>query len=168
MNIKVAIEINSPKATVWAAITDIKNCTKMITGIIDLTIIHQPYEGLIGLKWTETREMFGKPAAETMWITECAEQDSFSTRAENGQAIYLTTMALSSVESDIKKDVNTDGGSEVNNDKTLLTVRFSATSDSLFIRGVSVIMGFFIKKNMVNMLEKDLNDIKSYIEHANN
>lgn len=42
----------------------------MVSGIISLNILHQPEDGLVGLKWEETRKMFGKEASETMWITD--------------------------------------------------------------------------------------------------
>ncbi len=56
MEISVNVEIGSPKNKVWRAITDIKNCEKMISGIINLTVLQQPTESLVGLKWTETRK----------------------------------------------------------------------------------------------------------------
>ncbi|KGJ93788.1 SRPBCC family protein [Colwellia psychrerythraea] len=149
MKIDVEIEIASPKSSVWAAITDIKNCAEMISGIKELTVIHQPEQGLVGLKWKETREMFGKQADETMWITESEEESYYCTRAENSGAIYLSTLAVS----------------EASYDNTLLTMSFSATSNSLFVRAVSAIMAMFIKKSMRTMLEKDLSDIKTYIEN---
>lgn len=147
MNITVGVEIDSPKSKVWAAIIDIDNCMDMISGIIDLKMLHKPEEGLIGLKWSETRKMFGKEASETMWITDCKDEDYYCTRAENSGAVYSTTMAVS----------------EAGN-KTLLTMSFSDSSDSIFIKMVSSIMGLFIKKSMVKMLEKDLADIKEFVE----
>lgn len=148
MKITVEIEILSPKATVWAAITDIKNSPKMISAITDLVIVNQPEQGLIGLKWIETRKIFGKQADETMWITESEEQSYYCTRAENNGAIYLSTLRVT----------------ELSPDKTLLTMSFSASADSIFIRVLSAIMAIFIKKSMIAMLEKDLNDIKAFIE----
>jgi len=147
MNISVKIEIDSPKSNVWAAITDIQNCPKMISAIIDLTVLHQPEEGLVGLKWTETRKIFGKESAETMWITDCKEEEYYCTRAENCGAIYSTKMALSEVDN-----------------KTTLSMSFSGTSDSTLVKIISSIMNLFIKKSMLKMLQKDLNEIKAFVE----
>lgn len=149
MNINVDIEIGSSKSKVWAAITDISNCTNMISGIIDLKILEQPDVGLVGLKWTETREMFGKEASETMWITDCIDEEFYCTRAENCGSIYSTKLSVSQV-----------------GKKTLLTMSFNGTSDSIFIRALSSIMGLFIKKSMVKMLKKDLSDIKDFLEKS--
>lgn len=149
MKINVDIEINSPKNKVWTAITDIKNCTNMISGIIDLEILHQPKEGIVDLKWTETRKIFGKVSSETMWITECQDEEYYCTRAENHGAIYTTKMSVSGVGS-----------------KTLLTMVFSGTSESIFVKLISSIMSFFLKKSMVKMLRKDLADIKNFVEKS--
>jgi len=90
MNITVAVIINGPKRKVWAAITDIENSANMLSGIIDVKIIEKPPQGLVGLKWLETRKFFGKAASETMWITEAVTNEYFCTRAENGGAVYTT------------------------------------------------------------------------------
>lgn len=149
MKISVDIEIESLKDNVWAAITDIEHCAEMISAIIDLKILEQPEEGLVGLKWTETRKIFGKVSAETMWITECKEGEYYSARAENHGAVYLSTMAVSE-----------------SNDKTLLTMEFSGTADSPVMKMISAVMGIMMKKSMIAMLQKDLEDIKAFVEKS--
>jgi carbon monoxide dehydrogenase subunit G len=147
MKIYVDKYIDSPKQRVWAAITDIEHCTEMISGITALTILHQPEQGLVGLKWTETRKIFGKESSETMWITHCKDQEYYVTRAENHGAIYVTTMAVA----------EKDG-------KTLLSMEFSDSSESIFVRLISAVMGVFLKKSMCKMLNDDLEDIKKFVE----
>lgn len=149
MNVTIDIEIDSPKNKVWAVITDIENCINIISSIIDLKILHKPEEGLVGLKWVETRKMFGKESSETMWITESSEEEYYCTRAENCGAIYSTKMSVSE-----------------SNNKTTLTMCFSGTSDSIFIRLISSVMSIFMKKSIVKMLKKDLNEIKTYVEKS--
>lgn len=56
--------------------------------------------------------------------------------------------------------------SQVGN-KTRLTMNFSYSSDSILVRMLSVVLGFFIKKSMIKMLEKDLREIKAFVEKAN-
>ncbi|MDG2090134.1 MAG: hypothetical protein P8J61_03355 [Gammaproteobacteria bacterium] len=150
MKISVDMEIGKPKDLVWAAITDIENWTNMISGIIDLKVLKKPEEGIVGLKWIETRKLFGKVASETMWITDSKDGEYYFTRAENQGTIYVTKMSLEEA----------DG-------KTLLTMSFSGTSESIFIRFISSIMGFFIKGSMIKMVQKDLDDIKSFMEKTN-
>jgi len=84
-----------------------------------------------------------------MWITDSTEDEYYCTRAENQGAIYVTKMSVDEAAG-----------------KTLLNMSFSATSESIFIRFISSIMGFFIKKSMVKMLQKDLDDIKIFMEKS--
>ena len=147
MEISVDVEISKPKNVVWTAITDIENCINMISGIIELKVLEKPEEGIVGLKWMETRKMFGKDASETMWITDAKEGEYYCTRAENHGAIYVTKMSVNEL----------DG-------KTLLTMSFSSTSESIAIRIISSIMGLFIRKSMIKMLKRDLEDIKTFVE----
>ena len=60
-------------------------------------------------------------------------------RADNYGAIYSTNIMLSVV-----------------GNKTLLTMNFSDDTESTFLKIMSVIMGLFIKRTMVQVLEKDL------------
>ena len=95
MKVVVDIEIAKLREDIWSAITDIENCARMISAIIDLEILNQPEEGIVGLKWKETRLMFGKQASETMWITESVENEYYCTRAESHGSIYITRLSLS-------------------------------------------------------------------------
>jgi carbon monoxide dehydrogenase subunit G len=148
MEINVSTEINCAKEKVWQAITNIDNCKNMIDAIIDLTVLERPEAGLVGLKWTETREMFGKEASETMWITEAVEGQYYCTRAENCGAVYLTKMAVKEI----------DGN-------TRLSMSFSGKSSSFFGKLMSGLMSLLMKKSLVKMLEKDLQDIKQHLEN---
>jgi hypothetical protein len=147
MNLSVSIIIEKPKHQVWQAITAIDTCDAMINGIIALEVLEKPESGLVGLKWQETRKMFGKEATETMWITEAEELTYYKTRAENCGAIYITKLSVETV-----------------GENTLLTMDFSGTSDSFFVRLMSSMMGLFMKKSMTKMLQDDLNDIKQFVE----
>lgn len=147
MNILVETEIDKPKIYVWKAITDIENCSNMVTGIIALKVIHKPKVGLVGLKWTETRQMFGKDCDETMWITDAVDEHYYSTRAESHGAIYTSKLAV-----------------EENAGKTTLSMSFSSTSHSFFVRLMSSLMSVFIKKSMIKMVQADLEDIKNFVE----
>lgn len=147
MKTSVDIEIAKSREHVWETITDIANGATMISGIIDLEILHQPEDGLVGLKWKETRLMFGKEASETMWITDAVENQYYRTRAESHGSIYSSELSLSEVGSN-----------------TLLTMSFSGEAQSMLVKMVSVCMSFLIKRSMEKMLYKDLEDIKAYVE----
>ena len=56
MEVSVSIKIEKSIEEVWNAITDFKNCKNYITSIINLEIIENPKDTLLGFKWKETRE----------------------------------------------------------------------------------------------------------------
>ncbi len=148
MEVSVNVVIDSPKARVWQVITDIDNAVNFISAIIDLEVLERPADGLVGLKWRETREIFGKEADETMWITDSEPEVYYQTRAENHGAVYISRLSL-----------------REENDQTTLTMSFSGEAETWFAKLMSLVMSAFMKNSMVKMLQQDLDDIKNYIEN---
>ncbi len=54
--------IDAPRAAVWAAITDVASASAILSGVEKIEIVAQPPHGLVGLRWRETRLLYGKPA----------------------------------------------------------------------------------------------------------
>lgn len=147
MNVSTDIYIEAPLASVWHAITDIKHSQEMITGIIGLEILNQPENQLIGLKWKETRLMFGKEATEIMWITDAVDQQFYRTRAESHGSVYISELSVTEKETG-----------------TVLTMGFSGKAQTVLMKCLSVLMTPFMKGSMIKMLDKDLADIKHFVE----
>tara|TARA_R110002126_G_scaffold266598_1_gene409814 strand:- start:587 stop:1036 length:450 start_codon:yes stop_codon:yes gene_type:complete len=148
MKLTIDIEIKAPKEKVWKVITDIENSVNTISGIEKIEILNKPKDTVVGLKWEETRTIFGKSATETMWITEATENDYYKTRAESNGAIYQTILKLSEKE-------NT----------TFLTMEFN--SEAITIKGkiMAFIFGRMLNKTMKKLIKKDLIDIKTTVEN---
>lgn len=147
MNVTKKIAINSTKELVWKAITDIENSVGMISGILAINILNKPEDGLIGLKWQETREMFGKEAMETMWITAAVANEYYCTRAESHGSVYYTRLSLD------------DGAAG-----TRLTMSFSGEPQTFLAKTLSLLMMPVIKASIEKALAKDLHDIKNFVE----
>ena len=147
MQVSTSIEISKPKEDVWRAITDIENSAGMISSIIAIDVLDKPEVGFLGFKWKETRKMFGKEATEIMWVTDSVENEYYSTRAESHGSIYVSRLSL------------TDKGQS-----TVLSMSFSGEANSLSAKIISTLMGFIIKGSMKKELQKDLADIKQYVE----
>ncbi len=148
MIVEAQVTINGPKAAVWAAMTNIENAGKIISGIEKIEVVERPANGLVGLKWRETRMLFGKPATVEKWITEAKENAFYTTRAEDGGFVFLTTNRIS------------EGSSGIT-----LTGIHETRPQGFAARLKSLPMVFFkgvIKKAIV----QDLNDIKSAVEHS--
>ena len=142
------ITINRSRAAVWAAITDIENASEIMSGIEKIEVLEKPANGLVGLRWRETRMLFGEPATVEKWITKAAENESYTTRAEERGVIYLTTMSIS----------EGNGG-------ITLTSSHDSKPQGFAARVMSLPMVLFkgvLKKSIL----QDLNDIKSAVEQG--
>lgn len=147
MNVTVKTTISKPSNTVWPVITDITNAQTVISGIKSIRILDQPENTLIGLRWKETRELFGKEASEIMWITAAEENSYYCTRAESHGSIYETRLSLS------------QQGSE-----TELCMSFESTAVSWPARILSTLMKPMIKNSLRKTMARDLEDIKHHVE----
>src|SRR6516162_1220858 len=95
MIVEAQVTINGSKPAIWAAITNIENASETISGIENIEVLERPANGLVGLKWRETRMLFGKPATVEKWITDAAENEFYKTKAEEGGFAFVTTMQIS-------------------------------------------------------------------------
>ncbi len=147
MKVSIDIEIKAQKEKVWQVITDIENSMNTISGIDKIEILNKPKDTIIGLKWKETRTIFGKSATETMWITEAKKNNYYKTRAQSNGAVYQTVLKLTEIEN-----------------ATVLTMEFSSEAITFKGKIMAFIFGVILKKSMKKLIEKDLIDIKSFIE----
>jgi hypothetical protein len=147
MNVKAEIEIPGSREAVWAVITDIDNWVSIIANIVDIKILNRPAEGIVGLKWKETRKMFGKEATETLWVTDSVQNEYYCSRAESHGSVYITKFLLSELD-----------------DMTLLTISISGQPQTRFVKTVSFFAGPVIESAIMNALNKDLEDIKNQVK----
>lgn len=147
MIVEVRVTINGSKAAIWAAITDIENAAKIISGIENIEILERPAGGIVGLKWRETRMLFGKPATADKTITDAAENEFYKTRAEDGGFVFLSTIRIS------------EGGGGAT-----LTSCHETKPQGIVARLLLIPMGLLFKGVAKKALLQDLNDIKSAVE----
>src|SRR3954466_11855873 len=95
MLVEAQVTINGSNSAIWAAITNIENASETISGIENIEVLEKPANGLVGLKWRETRMLFGKPATVEKWITDAAENEFYKTKAEDSGFVFLTTKSIS-------------------------------------------------------------------------
>jgi hypothetical protein len=146
MLVEAQVPINRSKAAIWAAITDIANASKIISGIEHIEVLETPAHGLVGLRWRETRMLFGKPATAEKWIT-AAENEFYTTRAEDQGFVFLSTMRIS----------ERSGG-------MTLSSAHDSKPQGIVARLMSIPMGLLFKGVAKKALLQDLNDIKSAVE----
>ena len=146
MIVEAQVTISGSKAAIWSAITDIENASHTFSGIEEIEVLEKPANGLVGLRWRETRMYFGKPATVEKRITDAAENEFYKTRAESDGFVFLSTMRIS----------GSSGGVTLTSSHDSIPQGFVATLKS-------IPMPLF--KGMVKKaLLQDLNDVKSAVE----
>jgi hypothetical protein len=146
MLVEAQVTINASKPAIWAAITNIEDASETISGILNIEVLEKPENGLVGLRWRETRTLFGKPATVEKWITDAAENEFYKTKAEDGGFVFLTTKSLS----------ESSGG-------ITLTERHDSKPQTIVAK-LSIPMLFLFKGVVKKALLQDLKDIKSAVE----
>jgi carbon monoxide dehydrogenase subunit G len=150
MKLKAEISIKGTKAQIWQVITDIDGSVETISAIEKIDILEKPDSGILGLKWEETRTMFGQKATEVMWITDAKENEYYQTRAENHGAIYKSRFQI-----------------EESGDQSKLTMEFEGEAQSATAKIMSFLTGFMFKSATQKALQEDLKDIKAHVEKSN-
>jgi hypothetical protein len=149
MIVEAEVPIQGSRTALWAAMTDIANAPGTISGIQKIEIVETPARGLVGLKWKETRLLFGKPATVEKWITKAVENEFYETRAEDGGFVFLTTLRISEGR----------GG-------LTLTGSHASEPQGLAASLMSIPMRLFFKGVVRKAALQDLNDIKAAVERA--
>lgn len=147
MQVLAEVDVRAPRSVVWAVVTDIPNAAGTIEGIEKVEVLERPASGVVGLKWRETRKMFGKEATEVMWITAAEAPAWYDTRAESHGAVYTTRIAL---------DTTPQG--------TRLSMRFTGTPQTFGAKVMATLLGPMMKGSMRKAVQKDLDDIKAAAE----
>jgi len=147
MLVEAQVTINASRAAVWAVMADIANAAQTCSGIEKIEILEQLPQGLVGVKWRETRILFGKPASADKRITEAVENEFYKTQAEDGGFVFVSTMRLSEA----------PGG-------VTLTTLHDSLPQTFAARLMSIPMGLFFKGVARKALMQDLNDIKAATE----
>lgn len=147
MRVTVETEIAAPRKDVWRLVTDIENAPATIHAIERVEVLERPGTGITGLKWRETRTMFGKTATEVMWVTDAVEGSHYETRAESHGSVYKTRIALHD-----------------RNGRTGLEMTFECEPQSVGAKILWGLVGFLFKGATRKALAKDLADIKAALE----
>lgn len=142
--------ISAPVERVWDVITDLEFAAEVLSGIVRIERVDgEGWE--VGVRWRETRKMWGREETEEMWVASVDPLKGTEVRAASRGSDYLTAFSLEAV----------DGA-------TLLHVDFTAQTPK---PGPAQRLGwFFFGKAGMNatrkVLEQDLADIAAAAEGA--
>lgn len=146
MTITVSEKIDAPRERVWGLISDSDVWADNISGIKSVEVLEKPAAGIVGLKWREKREFFGKEATETMWVTAAEPGHWYETNALNHGMAYTTRLSVAEL-----------------SDGTTLTMTFDAKPTTLKAR-LMMPIGMLFNGTVRKALQKDLSDIKAAAE----
>lgn len=148
MKVEAKVCIDGTKEQIWQVISDIENSVNTIRAIEKIEVLEKPADGLVGLKWRETRTMFGQTATEVMWITDAKVNEFYQTRAENHGAIYISKLKI-----------------EENGKGNCLWMGFEGEPQGAFAKIMALVTGFMFKNATQKALQADLEDIKAVVEN---
>jgi carbon monoxide dehydrogenase subunit G len=146
MLVEAQVNINAPKTAIWAVMTDIENAATILKGVEKIEVIEKPAEGLVGMRWRETRMYFGKPATVEKRIIDAVENEFYKTTAEDSGFVFLATMSISESGSGVTLTSSHD------------------TQPQGFIAKLKSTPMFLFKGILKKALSQDLNDIKTAVE----
>jgi len=149
MLVQAKLNVNGSRAAVWGAVTDIEHASNIISGIEKIEILEKPVNGLVGLRWRETRILFGEPATVEKWVTDSIEHESYTTRAEQQGFVFLTTTRLA------------EEGEGVT-----VTSSHDSQPQTFAAKLQAIPMGLFFKGAIRKAIMQDLTDIKTAVERT--
>lgn len=148
MIVTAQVTIKGTAQAVFAAITDIGHAVEILSGVERTEILDRPAQGLVGLRWRETRLLFGKPATVEKWITEAVADRSFTTRAEDNGLVFITTHRLSA------------------RDGLITLIGIHDTRPQGLLAKLRYLPMVFFKGMIKQAILQDLNDIKRAVENS--
>ena len=145
MIVEARVTIQGSRAAAWATLTDVDKAATIVRGIEAIEVVARPASGLVGLRWRETRILFGEAATVEKRITEATES-AYTTQAEDGGFVFVTTHRLEG------------------SDGAITVVATHETRPQGFVAAVKSLPMFLFKRTIQKAILQDLSDIKSAVE----
>jgi len=148
MKFEITKSINAPLERTFEVFSDIENAQQRLSDITNIEFMSDMRSGE-GTEWKETRIMFGKEATELMKITKFEKNAMYQVETETSGATGYT-----------KFDFVQDG------DGTEVTMTFWGVDHTLMAKLMGI-FSFFMVGTIKKMMDKDLEDLKKYLENEN-
>ncbi len=145
--ITVHCGIACPAQRVFDVVADIENSVGRLPAIKAIEVVSPARHGL-GMRWRETRTMFGRDATATLEITEWRPPLEYVVSSEECGCAYRTVIRV----------IATGG------DRCRLEREFSASPQTFIARVMGMTMMPLMKKMMVRLLQAELDAVKSHCE----
>lgn len=94
MLVEARLTVPAPRAAVWSVVTDVDRAAEVLSGVVRVEVVERPASGLVGLRWRETRVLFGEEATVEKRVSAAVDGTSYETRAEQDGFLFVTTLQL--------------------------------------------------------------------------
>ena len=91
--IEVDVVIAAPPETVWRIVSDVRDAARHVPAIASIEILDGPAEG-VGMRWRETRVMFGRAATEILEIAAWDPPESYVATASSHGMRYRSRVSV--------------------------------------------------------------------------
>ena len=120
MKISIVEVFEAPVERVFDVLTDVEHAADRVSGIEKIEILSEVRSGL-GLRWRETRVMFGKEATEVMDVTAYERPTLWRTEARSHGMHYVTELSLKAVDANTTEVTQTFSGTALSLGAKLMT-----------------------------------------------
>lgn len=147
MRVTATVSIRAPVARVFDVFTDVAHCAGRITGVKKAEILSEVRSGK-GLRWQETRVMFGKDAAVDKEITAIEAPRSYRVESRVDGTNYISTFEFA------------DGAAAGTTVVTWTHFSEALTVGAKFLAPLLVLF----QGTMLKFMKKDLADLAEFLE----
>lgn len=94
MDVIVTCTATAPPEAVWAVATDIEGTVDVLSGVVAVERLDGGEGFAPGLRWRETRELFGKEASEELEVTAVDPGRSYTVEADSRGTHYRSVFTV--------------------------------------------------------------------------
>lgn len=128
MELVVSRNIDAEPAVVWRIVTDIEGSADVLTNVLRVERLDDAETFGVGMRWRETRTMFGKEATEEMQVTEVDPGVSYTVVSDSGKTRYTSVVRVTPLDDD-RSELSMSFGAETSG---IVTTILGATIGRLF------------------------------------
>lgn len=141
--------VDAPVERVWQMSTDIERWPETISGIKSVEVLVDG-DFRPGVRWRETRSMFGREETEEMWVTEVDPQRSYTVESDAHGAHYRSTFTFTATSPQ----------------QTEVELTFGGEPQTTVARILAKLTGPLASRSVAKALQQDLDDLAEAAEKA--
>jgi len=142
MELSLTRNTTASAASIWRVFIEIDHAAERISGIEHIDIIEAPENGLVGLKWLETRRMHGRKSTAELQMTHIKSGRLVEVESYAAGCRFLSKLMLH------------DKG-----EQRIIEMSFKSFPNNFFSKLIMRFIGQKMLNSMKTLIEQDLLDI---------